>query len=1107
MSFVLAISDESAASIRVSGGKGKNTHLLTRLSKQQSGFQVPSTFVLPAAVFDGLVLATPTIQRELHALSSLSSRDPQDPDLRACTHNLQKAIRLLRLPPELKRELGDTFERLGSDIAVRSSATCEDGRQYSAAGQGYTALHQTTLEDVCASVKKVWASLFSPGFIRYREEIGFPHVQARMAVLLQAFINPRASGVAHSFDQGAGRPGYWISAQFGIGEGVVQPISNVDHWFVGPMCEDDDILERGVASKQRRVVIRPQGGTRRQQIHMTAACLDDRMVLKIARAIRAVQQHYARFHFAEDVDVEYAVDEQERLFLVQVRPKWRQKRTRSDGKLVVKLTAVDLLQVPRCVKSVQLSPVSLIAVEGAVTAKLQIDLGSGADGCLPGRVVVAHHTNNEYNAKFGSLLGVITSDGDQTSHAAQHAYEKRIPCVVGAPGAVEALAPYDGKLVTFDASRRTVYLGTVPIVEVQRRQDVWLNERNSIQSAISKSRNNEVFRPWCESKRKRPAVFLEDFEGHFRLRSNTYGCFQLDYYYQAWDRLTQLLNGMFGNRTDRILKAQVRQIKAISAGQCLVHEVRDKDPESIYQYFMSVDDFGTADLGRLFDLRLGGFRRFAAFVHGLSAITRSNVRRVVKELINVFAWMHFGFWLDSVVESFACRQLRYIRNDGSFHNVLRDEAIADLDTDFHVDPKSPWMPSGKLLNLSRQRDKEVFALLERIRSEPRLRPVFTTGRPKAVREVLEHRFPSEFKIISDWSAKYKLTRENLNQMSDTVEYLLLIRKMLRAGSTMPVTMLSVIYQEHLCMHDALRQRASTVLRHLNRRDPQLYLLCRAHARSAVAKQRQVPLSDVHATELGARLPEVVAELHSIAKNDLCFRQAAAAQVLNSNYPSLAAILRISRLQVALREDGHHLIVPHQRRIAQMMLDAAKKFVPQYLTKPEDVFNISTDEFIALFHEPDPRFIVLSLERRQRLLSAEQELQKCWSVSKEDFAGVTPDVDRLWHHLRSEKVGLINQHGALQDKCRALTNSRQMGLDEVFKSDRKAVFRTLRRPLSRLAAGIRKFESCVDQGIRVLERQCRSAQLPGTQAAYRAERIRLRQRVKSLKRKARHEGWM
>ena len=896
--------------------------------------------------------------------------------------DIQNAIRAVELPGELIRRLDDSFSLLGSDVAVRSSATCEDGQQHSAAGLGYTALHQTTRDSVVASVREVWASLYSPTFIAYRDEIGYPDGRAQMAVLLQAFVDARVAGVVNSFDQGTGRPGYCISAQPGLGEGVVKAIGEVDHWFVGFWCEETDILERKIPTKDRRFVVCPEGGTVDERIWETGPCLDDRMILRVARVAKAIRQRYSRLKVAEDVDIEYALDKNGQLFVVQARPKWQQKIADSDGKLVVKTTAVDAVQLHPLTTAVRLSEASMIAVDGAVTAKLCVDRGGGAAGCLPGRVIVAHHTNNEYNARFGSFAAVITSDGDPTSHAAQHAYEKRIPCVVGAIGVVEARSlRWPGchiRCRTQDRlprSRSRYRTGIEPGRVVDHPGADSQLGRRRYGTMIDEGTRHEVFRAWPVSKRKRPAVFREDFEGHYRLRSSTYRFFELSYYYHAWDRLTQYLTSMFGHRTDRILKTQARQIKAVRAGRCLVHEVTDNDPESIYYYLMSVNGFGIADLERLFDARLDGFRTFAAFVHGLRSINVSNVEQVVEELINVFTWMHFGFWLDCVVEDIAQRQLRYIRNDGSFHNVLRDEAVADPDKDYRVDPQSSWIPPGKILYLSRQRDKAMFALLERIRGNPDLRAAFAAERPSEVCKVLAERFPSDFQVISGWSMRYKLTREDLDLPSDTEEYLSLLRKMLDEDSTMPVSLLSVVYQEHLRTHDALGQDAPTILRDMCRRDEQLYLLCRAHTRAEVARDCRIPISDVNDADLAARMPYAVAALHNDAMNDMRFRQIARAQVLDSNYPNLKAMLRVSRLQVVLREDGHHLIVPHQRTIARMMRGAAKAFVPQYLNTPDDVFDISTDEFIALFHEPDPRFITLSLERRRKLLEAERETQK------------------------------------------------------------------------------------------------------------------------------------
>ena len=83
----------------------------------------------------------------------------------------------------------------------------------------------------------------------------------------------------------------------------------------------------------------------------------------------------------------------------------------------------------------------------------------------------------------------------------------------------------------------------------------------------------------------------------------------------------------------------------------------------------------------------------------------------------------------------------------------------------------------------------------------------------------------------------------------------------------------------------------------------------------------------------------------------------------------------------------------------------------------------------------------------------------------------------------------------------------MPLDNIFESDREAIFTTLRRPLTRLALGITVFESRVKEAVQVLEQQYKAATLERTRDAYRAEQDRLKERVRRLKRKATNEGWM
>jgi hypothetical protein len=188
-----------------------------------------------------------------------------------------------------------------------------------------------------------------------------------------------------------------------------------------------------------------------------------------------------------------------------------------------------------------------------------------------------------------------------------------------------------------------------------------------------------------------------------------------------------------------------------------------------------------------------------------------------------------------------------------------------------------------------------------------------------------------------------------------------------------------------------------------------------------------------------------------------------------------------------------------------MLAAAQPFVGTVFKQPADIFDISPDELVGLFHEPDPAFIALTLARWPLLLEAENRLKRCWSVTQEDFAALTPDVAGLWTELL--RCDLINQYGALQDKCRTLRSSSELDLAPAFEPIKQQVFAALMRPMADLSVGLQAFERSVAEAVALLEQQVQAATLPALRASYRAEQARLQERVQRLKARAASEGWL
>ena len=91
-------------------------------------------------------------------------------------------------------------------VAVRSSATAEDLPTASFAGQQETYLNVRGDAMVLESVKKCFASLFTPRAASYRADMGFGHMEVGLSVGIQKMIRSdlASSGVIFTLDTETG---------------------------------------------------------------------------------------------------------------------------------------------------------------------------------------------------------------------------------------------------------------------------------------------------------------------------------------------------------------------------------------------------------------------------------------------------------------------------------------------------------------------------------------------------------------------------------------------------------------------------------------------------------------------------------------------------------------------------------------------------------------------------------------------------------------------------------------------------------------------------------------------------------------------------------------
>jgi phosphohistidine swiveling domain-containing protein len=118
-------------------------------------------------------------------------------------------------------ELASIVARLGFPLAVRSSATVEDGRDSSFAGQFESFLNLQSLADVEQAVQHCRQSAHSPGLAAYCQQQAIDVSAVRMAVIVQQMIRPELAGVAITVNPTTGDDVVVVEAVAGLADGLL----------------------------------------------------------------------------------------------------------------------------------------------------------------------------------------------------------------------------------------------------------------------------------------------------------------------------------------------------------------------------------------------------------------------------------------------------------------------------------------------------------------------------------------------------------------------------------------------------------------------------------------------------------------------------------------------------------------------------------------------------------------------------------------------------------------------------------------------------------------------------------------------------------------------
>lgn len=215
------------------GGKGASLGEMT-----QAGIPVPPGFVILADSFEQFLKETDLnveIDSILHTVNHQEMHTVEH-----ASEKIQKLILDAKMPEDIASEIESECAKLGAEfVAVRSSATAEDGAENAWAGQLDSFLN-TNEETLLENVKKCWASLFTPRAVFYRFEKGLHDQKISVAVVVQKMVASEKSGIAFSVHPVTeDRNQLIIEAGFGLGEAIVS----------GQITPDSYVVEKNVEIK------------------------------------------------------------------------------------------------------------------------------------------------------------------------------------------------------------------------------------------------------------------------------------------------------------------------------------------------------------------------------------------------------------------------------------------------------------------------------------------------------------------------------------------------------------------------------------------------------------------------------------------------------------------------------------------------------------------------------------------------------------------------------------------------------------------------------------------------------------------------------------------
>lgn len=434
--FVRSLDEVSRSDINEVGGKAAHLGELRKVLPDH----VPPGFVVTTSAYHRL-LNENNLDGQIRALYATIETDDL-PHVKEVCAEIKRYVENSLIPEpvmeEIEKHLGETCPQQGCTWAVRSSAVGEDG-SLSFAGQ-FESILNVPPPKVANAYVKVLASRFNPHAVLYRLEHNITEAESSMAVLFIPIIRAAVSGVIYTVDPHHPESNRMvISAVPGLAAELVGGSAQADSFYLNR--ESLTIEEHKTAAKKTKLVTAEEGLAQQEipQDRQTELSLTSRQAAELGKLALKIEDY-----FGTASDIEWAIDEQGKCWILQSRPLKLRRQERIDS------------DIPQDSKLLAEGGVTIYP--GRAQGRLQyLPTLDQLNKVEPGVILLVRDALPQIVSVFPRLAGLITEVGHPTGHAATLAREYNLPTIFNLPNACEELKEVSE--VGLDASRRRVYAG------------------------------------------------------------------------------------------------------------------------------------------------------------------------------------------------------------------------------------------------------------------------------------------------------------------------------------------------------------------------------------------------------------------------------------------------------------------------------------------------------------------------------------------------------------------------------------------------------------------------------------------------------------------------